>query len=610
MLNNLLDEGNENRIKMVVVDEIHMLTDQNRGFLLEIILSKIKFLLNDKVQIIGMSATLPNISDLSGWLGASLYNTEFRPTDLSVRVCMNKQLYSVVPTILIPKSTTLIPKGTTLIPKGTTYNSTCVYLTMPIDSGKDKRKTIIGANSVSLNGADYFSNETNDIHIHPPNDNDIHIDIDSNHIIDCNNNDDNNNDNNDNNNNNNSDYNTNSNLDIYGVSMDISGHRIVVDAKSVEMEIEESISIIQQLPLPITLPSSLPLPIRSQRHRPCLIPQPSPHNLLYNTSTSSELDNKSIYISESRKGTVTQSLNEINVSDSIPAFNVDNNSHIELQEDIMKKIEKFDPNLFDFEFDRDIMSTENNVLANNLEYVSTPQNNTNSNKDDPEGLFALCLEPLFRGKSVMLFCPSKRRCEICTIEIANAIKNTPFLNNTTKSCKKNNDANVDKNVIISCNEVVDNHCNISANSSNQNIRGQNIVNVGNMKGSISSTSTSSISASIGLPDKTMARSELVDELRLAPVRLCEVTAFPSYLSPSLPSFLTFIPFFIPPFLPFFLLTLIPSFLSPCINTFLLLYFHSLLPSFLTFSLSFFVQSFLSSPFLPSFLFTFPTSSLS
>ena len=92
MLNNLLDEGNENRIKMIVVDEIHMLTDQNRGFLLEIILSKIKFLLNDKVQIIGMSATLPNISDLSGWLGASLYNTEFRPTDLSVRVCMNKQL--------------------------------------------------------------------------------------------------------------------------------------------------------------------------------------------------------------------------------------------------------------------------------------------------------------------------------------------------------------------------------------------------------------------------------------------------------------------------------------------------------------------------------------
>ena len=96
---------------MIVVDEIHMLTDKNRGFLLEVILSKIKFLLHEKVQIIGMSATLPNISDLSGWLGASLFSTEFRPVDLSVRICMGKKLFKVLPSTV---DTTSITKNTTL----------------------------------------------------------------------------------------------------------------------------------------------------------------------------------------------------------------------------------------------------------------------------------------------------------------------------------------------------------------------------------------------------------------------------------------------------------------------------------------------------------------
>jgi replicative superfamily II helicase len=68
LLNNLLEEGKEDQIRMVVIDEIHMLSDQRRGFLLEVFLSKIKFLLKKKVQVVGMSATLPNIKDLAVWL--------------------------------------------------------------------------------------------------------------------------------------------------------------------------------------------------------------------------------------------------------------------------------------------------------------------------------------------------------------------------------------------------------------------------------------------------------------------------------------------------------------------------------------------------------------
>jgi DNA polymerase theta len=94
LLTQLLDEGREDQLKMVVIDEIHMLADAQRGFLLEVMLSKIKYLLNDAVQVVGMSATLPNIADLAGWLGAALYTTQYRPVDLEVKVCVNHNLYT------------------------------------------------------------------------------------------------------------------------------------------------------------------------------------------------------------------------------------------------------------------------------------------------------------------------------------------------------------------------------------------------------------------------------------------------------------------------------------------------------------------------------------
>lgn len=95
LLTQLLDEKREDQLKMVVIDEIHMLADPQRGFLLEVILTKIKYLLNNTVQIVGMSATLPNIMDLAHWLGAELYTTDYRPVDLDVKVCLNRCLYSV-----------------------------------------------------------------------------------------------------------------------------------------------------------------------------------------------------------------------------------------------------------------------------------------------------------------------------------------------------------------------------------------------------------------------------------------------------------------------------------------------------------------------------------
>ena len=48
LVNNLFEEKAEDRLLMVVVDEIHMLSDKHRGFLLEVMLSKLRWVIPDK----------------------------------------------------------------------------------------------------------------------------------------------------------------------------------------------------------------------------------------------------------------------------------------------------------------------------------------------------------------------------------------------------------------------------------------------------------------------------------------------------------------------------------------------------------------------------------
>ena len=86
LLNRQIDEDLIFDLGVIVVDELHMVNDSSRGYLLELILSKIKFLCiksqTTKIQIIGMSATLPDLKNISDWLDATLYQTSFRPIHL------------------------------------------------------------------------------------------------------------------------------------------------------------------------------------------------------------------------------------------------------------------------------------------------------------------------------------------------------------------------------------------------------------------------------------------------------------------------------------------------------------------------------------------------
>lgn len=68
-------------IATVVVDEIHLLNDTERGPTLEILLTILKQLLKN-AQFIGLSATIGNAEELAEWLQADLIVDEWRPVKL------------------------------------------------------------------------------------------------------------------------------------------------------------------------------------------------------------------------------------------------------------------------------------------------------------------------------------------------------------------------------------------------------------------------------------------------------------------------------------------------------------------------------------------------
>eukprot|EP00794_Sanderia_malayensis_P007880 gene7880-8731_t len=106
LVNRLMEEKKTNSLGVVVVDEMHMIGDGHRGYLLELMLSKIRFLQGlekDKaeievnssgpIQIIGMSATLPNLDMFAAWLNADLYVTNYRPVPLNELVKVGRNIF-------------------------------------------------------------------------------------------------------------------------------------------------------------------------------------------------------------------------------------------------------------------------------------------------------------------------------------------------------------------------------------------------------------------------------------------------------------------------------------------------------------------------------------
>ena len=78
-------------ISVVIVDEIHLLNDTERGPTLEVLLTILKKILKN-VQIIGLSATIGNAEELAEWLGAALVADEWRPVELHKGVYLDGKI--------------------------------------------------------------------------------------------------------------------------------------------------------------------------------------------------------------------------------------------------------------------------------------------------------------------------------------------------------------------------------------------------------------------------------------------------------------------------------------------------------------------------------------
>ena len=96
IVNKLLEQGKLDEIGTVVVDEVHLISDPGRGYILELLLAKILYMSRKyglQIQVVTMSATLANVALLQKWLDAELYTTDFRPVALQEMIKIGNKIY-------------------------------------------------------------------------------------------------------------------------------------------------------------------------------------------------------------------------------------------------------------------------------------------------------------------------------------------------------------------------------------------------------------------------------------------------------------------------------------------------------------------------------------
>ncbi|KAI1107771.1 P-loop containing nucleoside triphosphate hydrolase protein [Jackrogersella minutella] len=92
LINTAIDDCTITHLRAVVLDELHMVDDDHRGYLMELIATKL-LSLEHEVQIVGMSATLQNIELLSRWLDAHIYSTFYRPVPIEEYLVHESNIY-------------------------------------------------------------------------------------------------------------------------------------------------------------------------------------------------------------------------------------------------------------------------------------------------------------------------------------------------------------------------------------------------------------------------------------------------------------------------------------------------------------------------------------
>ncbi|KAL7798057.1 hypothetical protein V8C37DRAFT_368520 [Trichoderma ceciliae] len=94
LINTAIEDSSISQLRAVVLDELHMIDDDHRGYLLELIATKL-LSLEQPIQITGMSATLPNANLVAKWLNAHSYETKYRPIPIEEHLVCEGKIYHV-----------------------------------------------------------------------------------------------------------------------------------------------------------------------------------------------------------------------------------------------------------------------------------------------------------------------------------------------------------------------------------------------------------------------------------------------------------------------------------------------------------------------------------
>ncbi|KAH8351643.1 hypothetical protein KR059_010371 [Drosophila kikkawai] len=95
LMDSLIDVQRPHEIGLVVVDELHLIGERGRGATLEAFLTKVIFFLAANIQIVGMSATIGNLSEISSFLNADVYTRGFRPVELKEYIKCGSDLLEI-----------------------------------------------------------------------------------------------------------------------------------------------------------------------------------------------------------------------------------------------------------------------------------------------------------------------------------------------------------------------------------------------------------------------------------------------------------------------------------------------------------------------------------
>ncbi|KAK4105480.1 P-loop containing nucleoside triphosphate hydrolase protein [Parathielavia hyrcaniae] len=112
LVNAAIEDCSISSLRAVVLDECHMIDDGYRGYLLELMATKL-LCLGQPVQIVGMSATLTNIGLLKDWLQGHSYETHYRPIPIEEHLVYDGRIYAAGTTASLLKTVTQLDSATT-----------------------------------------------------------------------------------------------------------------------------------------------------------------------------------------------------------------------------------------------------------------------------------------------------------------------------------------------------------------------------------------------------------------------------------------------------------------------------------------------------------------